>query len=104
MNPRDYEWSPLVFPFEGQDCPTRLPDRNKNIMISTFRTNLFWSGVGVKVAQYSFKKMENSRFRCVFLDNYSLLINKKYLSYIKQYLKSLNFCTKVTQRPLLWQQ
>ena len=42
-----------------------------------------------------FKKMENSRFRCVFLDNYYLLINKKYLTYIKQHRKSLNFCTKV---------
>ena len=51
-----------------------------------------------------FKKMENSRFRCVFLDNYYLLINKKYFTYIKQHLKSLNFCTKVTQLPLLWQQ
>jgi hypothetical protein len=38
--------------------------------------------------------MENSWFRCVFLDNYYLLINKKYLTYIKQHLKSLNFCTK----------
>jgi hypothetical protein len=28
-----------------------------------------------------FKKMENSRFRCVFFDNYYLLINKKYLTY-----------------------
>jgi hypothetical protein len=28
-----------------------------------------------------FKKMENSRFRCVFLDNYYLLINKNYLTY-----------------------
>ena len=51
-----------------------------------------------------FKKMENLRFRCVFLDNYYLLINKKYLTNIKQHLKSLNFCTKVTQLPLLWQQ
>ena len=55
----------------------------------------------IKVAQYSLKKMENSR---LFLDNYYLLINKKYLTYIKQHLKSLNFCTKVTQLPLLWQQ
>jgi hypothetical protein len=27
-----------------------------------------------------FKKLENSRFRCVFLDKYYLLINKKYLT------------------------
>jgi hypothetical protein len=26
----------------------------------------------IKVAQYSFKKMEHSRFRCVFVDNYYL--------------------------------
>jgi hypothetical protein len=51
-----------------------------------------------------FKKMENSRFRYAFLNNYYLLINKKYLTYIKQRLKSLNFCTIVTQLPLLWQQ
>jgi hypothetical protein len=43
-----------------------------------------------------FKIMENSRFR--FLDNYYLLINKKYLTYIKQHLTSLNFCTKVMQQ------
>jgi hypothetical protein len=29
------------------------------------------------------KKMENSRIRCVFLDNYYLFINKKYITYIK---------------------
>ena len=29
----------------------------------------------VRENYYSFKKMENSRFRCVFLDNYYLLIN-----------------------------
>ena len=38
-----------------------------------------------------FKKMENSRFRCVFLDNYYLLINKKYLTYVKQHLKTMTF-------------
>jgi hypothetical protein len=32
--------------------------------------------------------MENSQFRCVFLDNYYLLIDKKYFTYIKQHLKS----------------
>ena len=31
-----------------------------------------------------FKKMENSRFTCVFLVNYYLLINKKYTTYIKK--------------------
>jgi hypothetical protein len=42
------------------------------------------------VAHYTvFKKMENSRFRCVFLDNYYLLLYKKYLTYIKQHLESL---------------
>ena len=30
-----------------------------------------------------FKKIENLQFRCVFLDNYYLLINKKYITYIK---------------------
>jgi hypothetical protein len=39
--------------------------------------------------------MENSRFRSVFLDNYYLLKNKKYLTDIKHHLK--NFCTKVPQ-------
>jgi hypothetical protein len=38
--------------------------------------------------------MENSRFRCVFLDNYYLLINKKYLAYIKQHLKEFAFLHK----------
>ena len=32
-----------------------------------------------------FKKMENSRFRCVFLDNHYLLINKKYLAYVSRW-------------------
>ena len=31
-----------------------------------------------------FKKMENSRLTCVFLVNYYLLTNKKYITYIKK--------------------
>ena len=48
----------------------------------------------------SLKKMENSRFRCVLLDNYYLLINKKYLNYIKRHLKSFaqKLCNCMFQR------
>jgi tellurite resistance protein TehA-like permease len=41
-----------------------------------------------------FKKMENSRFRCVFLDNYYLLINKKCLTYITKKSKEFEFLHK----------
>jgi hypothetical protein len=64
----------------------------------------FFSSVPFKVTQYSFFTMENLRYRCVFLDNYYLLKNKRHLTYVKQHLKSFNFGTKVTQLLLLWQQ
>jgi hypothetical protein len=46
----------------------------------------------------SYKTIKPTAYRatvvgCVFLHNYYLLINKKYLTYIKQHLKSLNLCT-----------
>jgi hypothetical protein len=34
------------------------------------------------VAQDSFKKMENSRFRCLFLDNLVLLVDKQKVPYL----------------------
>jgi hypothetical protein len=45
------------------------------------------------VAPYSLKKMENSRFKSTFLDNYYMLENKKYLIDVKPH-----------QVPLLLQQ
>jgi hypothetical protein len=39
-----------------------------------------------------------------FWDNYYLLKNKKNLTDVKQHLTGLNFLTKVTELPLLWQQ
>ena len=54
-----------------------------------------------------FKKMKNSRFKCVFLDvNYYLLINKKYhYTYIKQHLKSLHksYATVVAMATMTFQ-
>jgi hypothetical protein len=38
------------------------------------------------------------------LDGQLLLVDKQKVHYIKQHLKSLNVCTKVTPLPLLWQQ
>ena len=60
-------------------------------------TTLPWGGGGIYLNFSNlrwfntvFKKIEKiSRFRGVFLDNYYLLINKKYLTYIKQHLADI---------------
>jgi hypothetical protein len=46
------------------------------------------------------KKVENSRIRCVFLDNYFLLINKMHLTYIflhKRYTTAVVMATMTFQ-------
>ena len=50
-----------------------------------------------------FYKMENSRFRLVFLDCYFLISNKKYRTDVKLRPKGPNLFTEATQLPLLWQ-
>ena len=50
-----------------------------------------------------FYKMENSRFRSVFLDCYYLVNNKEYHTGTKQRLKGSNFFTELKQMSLIWQ-
>ena len=50
-----------------------------------------------------FHKMENSRFRLVFLDSYFLMSNKEYRTDVKHRPKGSNLFTEATQLSLLWQ-
>ena len=59
-----------------------------------------WDKMFLRWLNTVFQKMENSRFRCVFVDNYYLLINKKYLTYIK-HLKS--YATAVAMATMTFQ-
>ena len=50
-----------------------------------------------------FHKMENSRFRLVFLNCYFLMSNKEYRTDVKHCPKGSNLFTEATQLSLLWQ-
>ena len=91
----NYMYSPKITRNYHEHAPYRSLKRNVNV---TMQAHISWRGQALKVANTGIL-MENSRITSVFLGNYYLLKNKKYLTNIKQHR-----FIRVSQLPLLWQQ